>query len=693
MFFQSDGGLKNDTQKIAENITLAQISLKEFTKQMKSSITDVQSVINQAAAINSQTANQVRQTLGQSRVVSNQVQEVIAQATKSTGLLGIDASKNIELFGALNTAMQRNTYFTEQQITRFQALGFSANLTSQQLAEMATSFDTLGYTTDETLIMMQNMTEEAKSYGLNVSQFMDQVNKNLSLMVGYNFKGGVEGLSKMVAQAQALRIDMAATKGFAEDMLDPSKAIETAAGFQMLGGEIGALGDPFKLLHMAQTDMAGLQDELVKMSAASVSFNKETGEFDIPVTQMYRMREAAKLAGRSYEDFSQMAMNAAQRTQKLKILDGFTSVDEDKKELIASLGKIGANGNLEITMPDGSLRKISEGFNELTETDYKELAKMQKVDKLGELEVAKKSMGYLEEIKYAQDTITKLTTLNLVQSGDFNKIGENISKANSLLANKFLEKEAEINIPESVATASSQVFTQLKLTNEQADSIVNGTISTLNRASEEIDNKLIPALKRLTDGLELKDIMDKLKNIDIKSAFSGVTDVSLWPDTVNIETTPQREVVSQGLTTPQREVVSQGLTTPQREVVSESLTVQSVQSANLNIQNANITNGNQTANQSLLPMVMDSINNNAVNNIANANNFNQSNQSTQNNQTPQFQINGEVKLTIADLPTNSNISKETIAELLVRNPQAMSIIESQLNNINTWDSRYGFRVT
>ena len=681
MFFQSDGGLKNDTQKIAENITLAQISLKEFTKQMKSSITDVQSVINQAAAINSQTANQVRQTLGQSRVVSNQVQEVIAQATKSTGLLGIDASKNIELFGALNTAMQRNTYFTEQQITRFQALGFSANLTSQQLAEMATSFDTLGYTTDETLIMMQNMTEEAKSYGLNVSQFMDQVNKNLSLMVGYNFKGGVEGLSKMVAQAQALRIDMAATKGFAEDMLDPSKAIETAAGFQMLGGEIGALGDPFKLLHMAQTDMAGLQDELVKMSAASVSFNKETGEFDIPVTQMYRMREAAKLAGRSYEDFSQMAMNAAQRTQKLKILDGFTSVDEDKKELIASLGKIGANGNLEITMPDGSLRKISEGFNELTETDYKELAKMQKVDKLGELEVAKKSMGYLEEIKYAQDTITKLTTLNLVQSGDFNKIGENISKANSLLANKFLEKEAEINIPESVATASSQVFTQLKLTNEQADSIVNGTISTLNRASEEIDNKLIPALKRLTDGLELKDIMDKLKNIDIKSAFSGVTDVSLWPDTVNIETTPQREVVSQGLTT------------PQREVVSESLTVQSVQSANLNIQNANITNGNQTANQSLLPMVMDSINNNAVNNIANANNFNQSNQSTQNNQTPQFQINGEVKLTIADLPTNSNISKETIAELLVRNPQAMSIIESQLNNINTWDSRYGFRVT
>src|SRR5210317_1221253 len=241
MFFQSDGGLKNDTQTIAENVKLADISLKEFTKNLKNSVTDVQKVINQAAAINSQTANQVRQTLGQTRVVSNQVQDVIAQATKSTGLIGINAEKNIELFGALNTAMQRNTFFTDQQITRFQALGFTANMTAQQLADMATSFDTLGYTTDETLVMMEGMTKEARSYGLNVSQFMDQVNKNLKLMVGYNFKGGVDGLSKMVAQAQALRIDMGATKSFAEKLLDPAQAIETAAGFQMLGGAVGDL--------------------------------------------------------------------------------------------------------------------------------------------------------------------------------------------------------------------------------------------------------------------------------------------------------------------------------------------------------------------------------------------------------------------------------------------------------------------
>jgi len=72
---------------------------------------------------------------------------------------------------------------------------------------------------------------------------------------------------------------------------------------------------------------------------------------------------------------------------------------QEQKELIASLGKIGANGNLEITMPDGSIKKIGEGFSELVGSDYGELQKMLDVNNMSELDVAKTSMGYLDEIK------------------------------------------------------------------------------------------------------------------------------------------------------------------------------------------------------------------------------------------------------------------------------------------------------
>ena len=56
------------------------------------------------------------------------------------------------------------------------------------------------------------------------------------------------------------------------------------------------------------------------MAEGAAVFNEETGEFDIPVTEMYRLREAAKLAGISYQDMTQTAFKAAERTKKLDML-------------------------------------------------------------------------------------------------------------------------------------------------------------------------------------------------------------------------------------------------------------------------------------------------------------------------------------------------------------------------------------
>jgi hypothetical protein len=83
---------------------------------------------------------------------------------------------------------------------------------------------------------------------------------------------------------------------------------------------------------MAQTNVGGIQDAMLNMAESAVTFNKETGEFDIPVTEMYRLREAAKLAGKSYEEFSQDAIKAKQRTEKLNILDAFGRYTEEQKQ-------------------------------------------------------------------------------------------------------------------------------------------------------------------------------------------------------------------------------------------------------------------------------------------------------------------------------------------------------------------------
>jgi|MDTC01.1.fsa_nt_gb hypothetical protein len=628
--FQSNnsgsGSISDDVKNINTQIDLANIGLKSFTQRLMASVTDVKTVIQDVGGYNTKAAQAVRESIGQTRIVSDEIQRMSANAAKTTLGIGVTIEDNISLFAALNNSMMRTTFFTDEQVVRFQALGQIANMTSTELATMATSFDTLGYTTDETLDHMQSMTEEARSYGVNVSSFMSEVNKNLKLMVTYNFKDGVQGLSKMVAEAQALRIDMSKTVSFADELMSPEKAIETAAGFQMLGGAVGALGDPFQLLHMAQTDMEGLQTSLVDMAGASVDFNKETGEFNIPVTEMYRLREAAKLAGQSYQEFSEMAINSAQRTEKLKLLDGFNTVPEEQKELIASLGKIGANGTMEITMPDGSIKKIGEGFNELVGSDYGELQSMLDVNNMSEIDIAKQSMGYLNEISNAQSVLTNMTRLQLASGDGFTDIAGSLSKSNSLILDAMKKEGGEnLSIPQELIDLSAAINTQLKVTPEQAEKVAKTTFQFINDTFAMVKLKLgtydfNEQFDEIFDGL--KEALEKL-NINVPS--------------INGSNTPERDVQTGNtppvINAPNRDVEVQAITTPDRDVA-----VNTIQTSSLNVTQPT------------------------------------------NNEPVQLAVNGQVNLNIEGIPTNSPLTKEQLSTLLVNNPDAMVKIKSQLEN-------------
>jgi len=195
----------------------------------------------------------------------------------------------------------------------------------------------------------------------------------------------------MVAKAQALRLDFNKTVSLADSLLSPETAIETAAGFQMLGGAVGDLGDPFKLLYMAQNDMEGLQDSILDMAEGAVTFNEKTGDFDIPVTEMYRLREAAKLTGMDYQELADTAVKSAARTKKLDFLEG-SGLDDETKELVANLGEL----------KDGSVKIKVPGFDDLVDArmlgdeKYKEgLEKLEQVQedaKLTDREIALKQL-------------------------------------------------------------------------------------------------------------------------------------------------------------------------------------------------------------------------------------------------------------------------------------------------------------
>ena len=641
MFLTDD--LEKVTGNIATNIEISNISLLKFTDNLRKSFTDIKGVINSVAGYNTLAANTAREVMGSTRVVGNAIQKASAAAAKNTLLVGKGVEDNIKLYGALNNSMMRLTFFSDKQIESFQVLGFTANMTAAELGTMATSFDTLGYTTDKTLETMEGMTKQARSYGLNVSEFMGGVNKNLKLMTSYNFKDGVDGLSNMVAQAQSLRIDMNNTVGLAEKLMSPETAIETAAGFQMLGGAIGKLGDPFQLLHMAQTDMEGLQQSVIDMASASVQFNEDTGEFNIPITEMYRLRKAADLANMSYQEMTDMAMMTAQKTKKLDILSGLDSLNDEQKQLISNMGSINADGNIEITMPDGVTKTITKNFADLSGEEIGKLQEIYDTGQMSELEVAKKSMGYLNEIAGQQSVMENMTRIGLAKGDGFIDVAKKITDSNTNILNAFKgdgpngEKgegtrlEDNLTIPDSILEAFAMAESQLMVDPKQAKRLADTTYDFLAKSLDLAFQTL--------EKFDFEKFMESLGGI-FKDSDAEVLDRSN-------DNTPRVQQVNGENSPNDTNNGQEGTETYQRD----NLSVSSINTSSLNINEP--TTSTIASNSNLT-------------------------------------VSGQVNLTVDNMPTSSVMTKEEFARYLVNNPDAMSIISSELLNSN---GTYGGSVT
>ena len=178
----------------------------------------------------------VRESMGQTKIFGEAMMDNIANAAFESAQYGLTLDDHFETQKAINEVMQRNTMLTEEESIQMGLLARNAGVTNAEIAEMVGGFDSIGVGMQDALDKISGLEKQARTYGLNVGQFMKNIAGNIKLLSGYNFKNGVEGLSKMVARAQSLRMDINASVRLSEDLLSPERAIETAAGFQMLGG-------------------------------------------------------------------------------------------------------------------------------------------------------------------------------------------------------------------------------------------------------------------------------------------------------------------------------------------------------------------------------------------------------------------------------------------------------------------------
>ena len=212
-------------------------------------------------------------------------------------------------------------------------------------------FDKIGMESKAASEATLDAIQGAQVLGATTSKFLPAVTKEISKINTYGFKNGVNGLAKMVAEAQILGLNFGEVISLADKLYNPEAAVELAANLQMIGGAANEMLDPFQLMYMAQNDVESLQKSIVETAKSAVQFNEETGRFEIgsPEARM-RLKAQADALGMDFQTLADSAIKAQKRTAAITELGAMTQLSEKDRELIASMADIGEGGEFQLTL-------------------------------------------------------------------------------------------------------------------------------------------------------------------------------------------------------------------------------------------------------------------------------------------------------------------------------------------------------
>jgi hypothetical protein len=379
--------LKNYTESILPGFAKINDAIKETRNNMD---------LGDAMGFLEIEATEIQNAFGVSKQRVGEFKQSIADLAPELIMFGLsqeDAAKIIIKLGdALGT-----TGVVGQEALR--EIGAASQITGLGFEDLAKNFREVGVSIYNVGDIMKEVTDYAKSVGVSVQAVSKGVVSNLDKMNIYNFENGINGLTKMAAQASRLGVEMSTVFNFAEKVFNPEGAIDMAAGLQRLGVAAGDLLDPLRTMDLAANDPAELQNQLVELTKTFTKFNEKTQQFEIMPGEKRRLREIAEQTGISIGELTKMSIKAAEFDEKMKKIQfpSFTA-DKETKELIAGMAQM-KDGRAQIAVKDERGVELLKEINQLTPED---------VDKLREQE--EESSKTIEQL--AIDQLDQLKMLN-----------------------------------------------------------------------------------------------------------------------------------------------------------------------------------------------------------------------------------------------------------------------------------------
>jgi hypothetical protein len=314
----------------------------------------------------------------------------LTKASDSTTMWGVGLKDLAIMQQNYSEAIGRSVMLTEKGAFAMAGIAEGTGLGKEFASQLAGSMDNFNVSVERTGQIVEDNMNMAAKMGVNGSAAMKAMQNNLKLAQKYNFKGGINGLSKFSVEATKLKLDLEGISGMVEKVFRPEGAIEMAAELATMGGNFAALGDPMQLMFKARNDFGAFSKDIGKASAEFVTMNKETGEFSSNSgLAKDRMREISRITGIAVDELHNMAEAEAKMQEIRKRGNPFIS--EEDMELVSSFAKFSEKDKDFVIAIDGKDKLVKD----LREVDLEKI----RADKLTLEERAEASRTF-------DDTIT-----------------------------------------------------------------------------------------------------------------------------------------------------------------------------------------------------------------------------------------------------------------------------------------------
>lgn len=519
-------------------------------------------------------ADSLNKTFIGNRARIREMMEAVSEVTPEIVSLGgefKDVGKTIE---GIALGSRRNVIATKEDITELFA---TSEIIGLEVNKLVDQFAKVGVMYSDISEQVLDSINYANSIGVNAKAVMGEVLSNTEQLSRFNFEGGVQGLTKMAAQASMLRFDMKQTFELADRVLDPDKAIEVASAFQRLGVSAGNLTDPFMLMNQSINDPSGLQDSLINVAKQFTYFDEKTKSFKISPQGILTMKEMEAQTGVSAKSMREAALSAAdfdKRMTDIKKTGIATGFSEDDQKLIANLSRMNEKGTgYEIKVTDAQGK---ESYKKLTDLSSEQLKATIEAEKTrpkdiesvqrNQLNIQESMLANLKEIneKILRGITGNQTALTNISkfSGMAREKGRNVA---SKYFNEDYMKTVEKYQKELAAAGDDEKKRKEILEKIENEITTTGgsVLSAFKQAGQEIGKGSLPFSKQIDSIFKLFDadkILSKKTAPEVKNALSSSTGSPTGSPTVNNDFIFGRNKAAQNATSGTGSAVGGGVT-------------------------------------------------------------------------------------------------------------------------------------